>query len=256
MSCYSAGSEGAAVENINPPEANALVQREKDSVAEDGQQEKVAFRNKRKKLNSKWMKGLPRRTSKRLARVEADPPLEVKTSNRARLTDEEAEVNTTENIGKAKVSGETEINTSEDFGKQKEPTDLPLRDVSSLEEHEAVGVEFKEDEKNEKHLNSSLNDLLMDPCIEFAIRTLTGAIPIEDVNTVHDSQVDSLASPNQTSGSSSVLPFGDIWADPCFEFAVKTLTSEIPMEDGSHFQISFQQPLSPSGASGCNSITK
>ncbi|KAI3471118.1 hypothetical protein Pfo_027781 [Paulownia fortunei] len=273
------GSEGVAVKNINLPETNALDQRkiEKTSVAEDRQHENIAHQNKRKKSNSKWM-NLPRRTSKRLACVEADSSLEIKTSNQAREAARpsgEAEVNTFENIGKATLSVKPETNTSGNFGKsnepnkhptkcrteiltknkQKESTILPLGGLSSPEGHEGVGVDFKEDEKHEEHVESTLNDLFMDPCIEFAIKTLTGAIPIEDVNKVQESPVFSLASPNQTSGSSSVLPSGDIWADPCFEFAVKTLTSEIPMEDGSHFQISFQQPLSSSGASGCNSQT-
>lgn len=242
--------ESAAVENINPPETDASggIEKEKESTAEDEQQEKAAVRKKRKK-NSKWMNGLPRRASKRLARVEADPPLEVKTSSRAREAarlPDEAEVNTDDTTGKSKLS---EVNTSEDLDKQKEATtNLPVGNLSSAEEHECASVDLKQDEKNEKKLDSSLNDLFMDPCIEFAIKTLTGAIPLEEVSKICDSSV---ASPVQASASSSVLPFSDIWADPCFEFAVKTLTSEIPTEDGSHFQISFS-----SGTTGCNSIAK
>ncbi|XP_047957768.1 uncharacterized protein LOC125203465 isoform X2 [Salvia hispanica] len=176
-------------------------------------EEKAASLKKRKK-NSKWMNELPRRSSKRLARVEADPPLDVET------------------IGKSKLSGSTEMSNSENLNQHEEAsTKFPLEDVSSAEEHEC----------DEKKLESSLNDLVMDPCIEFAIKTLTGAILIEDVNKMHE------ASPIQASASSSALPFSDIWGDPCFEFAVKMLTSEIPVEDGSHFQIAFQQLLSSSG---------
>ncbi|KAH6770865.1 hypothetical protein C2S52_015668 [Perilla frutescens var. hirtella] len=245
---------GAAVENINPPETDASgqIRKEDDSKAEDQQQEK-----KRKK-HSKWMNGLPRRSSKRLARVEADPPLEVKSCSRAagaRLSDK-AGVDTKEAIEKSKLSGKTEvIITSENFDKQeKASTSSPLGDLSSAEDHECASADLKEDEKNDKNINSSLNNLFMDPCIEFAIKTLTGAIPLQDVNKILDGPV---ASPAQASTSSSVPPSSDIWADPCFEFAVKTLTSEIPMEDdGSHFQISFKQPLSSSGATGCNTTVK
>lgn len=187
------------------------------------------------------MNDLPRRSSKRLARVEADLPLEEpKTSSRARAAAtliDEAKADTNLAIDKSKVSGNTEVDTSENL--KEVSTDLPAADLSS------ASVDLKEDEKN---LESSLDDLLMDPCIEFAIKTLTGAIPLEDVDKVRETRAGSVASPVQASASpsSSALPFNDIWADPCFEFAVKTLTSEIPFEDASHFQIAFHQPLSSS----------
>ncbi|KAG6382670.1 hypothetical protein SASPL_110726 [Salvia splendens] len=194
-------SEGECIDPSHT-DASAQIEKENDSVAED--EEKAASLKKRKK-NSKWMNELPRRSSKRLARVEADPPLDVET------------------IGKSELSGSTEMKKHEEAS-----TNLPLEDVSSTEEHEC----------DEKKLKSSLNDLVMDPCIEFAIKTLTGAIPIEDVNKMNE------VSPIQASASSCALPFSDIWADPCFEFAVKMLTNEIPVEDGSHFQNAFQQLLS------------
>ncbi|KAL1550763.1 hypothetical protein AAHA92_18689 [Salvia divinorum] len=204
-------SEGECIDAPPQTDASVQIEKENDSVAED---EDKAASLKKRKANSKWMSGLPRRSSKRLARVEADPPLDI------------------EAIGKSKLSSRTEMNNSENLDKHKEgSTNLPLEDVSSAEEHEC----------DEKKLKSSLSDLVMDPCIEFAIKTLTGAIPIEDVNKMHE------ASPIQASASSSVLPFTNIWADPCFEFAVKMLTSEIPVDDGSHFQITFQQPCSSSG---------
>lgn len=218
MSC--GGAEGATAESINPPEADASAQVEKQNGSMAQDKEKASLRKKRKK-NSKWMNELPRRTSKRLAGVEADPSLEV------------------DSIGKSKLSGKTEVKNSENVDKQKEAsTNLPLADLSSAEEQE----------RDEEKLKSSLNDLFMDPCIDFAIKTLTGAIPLEDVNKMHE------ASPIQA--PSAALSLSDFWADPCFEFAVKTLTSEIPMEDGSHLQIAFQQSLSSSGTSGCNSIAK
>ncbi|KAK4436312.1 Methyl-CpG-binding domain-containing protein 13 [Sesamum alatum] len=232
-------SQGAAVKNIN-------------TEAEARQNGNMSQQTKRRKSNSKWANDLPRRSSKRLARAEADPSLERKTSNQATepaTLPSEAETITSGSFcnsyesNKHRMKDRTETPTN---NKQKESADSPLGDHASvLEEREDVAIDFKEDGKHERNLDSSLNYLLMDPCIEFAVKTLTGAIPIEDVNKVDDSP---------TSGSSSALPSVDIWADPCFEFAVKTLTGEIPFENSSHFQISLQQPQSSSGASGCNSL--
>ncbi|KAL0452508.1 UNVERIFIED_CONTAM: Methyl-CpG-binding domain-containing protein 13 [Sesamum latifolium] len=242
------GSQGAAVKHIN-------------TLAEARHNENMSQQTKRKKSNRKWANDLPRRSSKRLARAEADQLLERKTSKQATelaTLSGEAETITSGSFGnscepnKHRMKDRTETPTND---KPKESADLLLGDHASvLEEREDVAVDFKEDGKHERNLDSSLNDLLMDPCIEFAVKTLTGAIPIEEVNKVDDSPVSSLASPNQTSGSSFVLPSVDIWADPCFEFAVKTLTGEIPFENSSHFQITLQQPQSSSGASGYNSL--
>ncbi|KAL8519362.1 hypothetical protein ACS0TY_010336 [Phlomoides rotata] len=292
-----AGDESIkSVENSNSLEANAIGQtEEKDSSAgEDQKQENVTTQNKRQRSKRKSMDGLPRRTSKRLARMETDSPLELETSNGAtKAASEKTQVHTLENTGKS------EINTCGDFGKQKEPISGPLKDISFVEEHEAStiinttgksetyisgdfgkqeevtnvplrDIDLKEDDKNRKDLDSkeddkdrkaleskeddksrkdldlkeddmnikdlnlSLKDLLMDPCIEFAIKTLTGAIPLEDATKVLD---------NLTPGSSYAPPSGDIWADPCFEFAVKTLTSEVPTEDAPLYSLSSHQDV-------------
>lgn len=221
--------ESDAGESINPRETDASGQiRKENDTTPVQQQDKAAAQNKRKK-HSRWMNDLPRRSSKRLARVEADPPFEeAKSSSGARAAAtliDEAKVDSNLAIDKSEVPGKTEVDTSED-----------LKEAS---------IDLKEDEKN---LESSLDDLLMDPCIEFAIKTLTGAIPLDDVSKIHKTRAGSVASPvlASASSSSSALPFSDIWADPCFEFAVKTLTSEIPVEDAAHFQIAFHQPLSSS----------
>ncbi|KAL0304244.1 UNVERIFIED_CONTAM: Methyl-CpG-binding domain-containing protein 13 [Sesamum radiatum] len=273
-----AGSEGAGEKNVDMPVTKGSEHKEKENgtMGEEQEHESLLCQNKRKNSNSKWTSELPRRASKRLARVEVDPPLEVKTSDKAGAEAAlscEPEVYTSKSVVKAGQSDEPDIDTTGKFDRCNNPEELPSkcktenptdreqkepviqRNLSSLKEHKDVGIDCKEESKDEKHLDSSLKDLLMDPCIEFAVKTLTGAIPIEDVNKLSDSPVSSLASPNQTSSSSSMLPSGDIWADPCFEFAVKMLTSETPAEDGSQWRVSFQQPLSSSGAGGCNSLT-
>ncbi|KAL0299502.1 UNVERIFIED_CONTAM: Methyl-CpG-binding domain-containing protein 13 [Sesamum radiatum] len=272
------GSEGAGKKNVDTPVTNGFEHKEKENGTMDEEQEheSLACQNKRKNSNSKWTSDLPRRASKRLARVEVDPSLELKTSDKAgaeAALSGEPEVKTSKSVVKAGPSDEPNIDTTGKFDRCNNPKQLPSkcktenptdheqkepviqRNLSSLKDHKDVGVDCKEENKDEKHLDSALKDLLMDPCIEFAVKTLTGAIPIEDVKKLSDSPVSSLASPNQTSSSSSMVPSGDIWADPCFEFAVKMLTSETPAEDGSQWRVSFQQPLSSSGAGVCNSLT-
>ncbi|KAL0341065.1 UNVERIFIED_CONTAM: Methyl-CpG-binding domain-containing protein 13 [Sesamum radiatum] len=261
---------GASLVNADAAEANYVEQRarEDDSMAED-LLDKLPQENGKKKHESRPSRNKRLADSKLRNNVfsdhslqsEADQSLERKTSKQATeqaTRSGEAETITSGSFGnsyepnKHRMKDRTETPTN---NKQKESADLLLGDHASvLEEREEIAVDFKEDGKHERNLDSSLNNLLMDSCIEFAVKTLTGAIPIEEVNKVDDSPVSSLASPNQTSGSSLVLPSVDFWADPCFEFAVKTLTGEIPFENSSHFQISLQQPQSSSGASGCNSL--
>ncbi|XP_020549037.1 methyl-CpG-binding domain-containing protein 13 isoform X1 [Sesamum indicum] len=272
------GSEGAGKKNVDTPVTNGFERKEKEkgTMGEEQEHESLLCQNKRKNTNSKWTSDLPRRASKRLACVEVDPSLEVKTSDKAGAEAAlscEPEVNTSKSVVKAGQSDEPDIDTIGKFDRCNNPKELPSkcktenptdneqkepvvqRNLSSLKDHKDVGVDCKEENKDEKHLDSSLKDLLMDPCIEFAVKTLTGAIPIEDMDKLGESPVSSLASPNQTSSSSSMLPSGDIWADPCFEFAVKMLTSETPAEDGTQWRVSFQQPLGSSGVGGCNSLT-
>lgn len=87
------------------------------------------------------------------------------------------------------------------------PTNNKLKDLDILPS--------RDDEKIGEHLESSLYDLLMNPCIEFAIKTLSGVIPIEDMNEVKDSPVPSNPSPHQISDSdfSSVLAPADLWSN-------------------------------------------
>ncbi|KAK6155743.1 hypothetical protein DH2020_009991 [Rehmannia glutinosa] len=258
--------KGAAEKNINMPERNESEQREtvNNSMGEGQQHENLARQKKRKTPNNKCTSDLPRRTSKRLARVEVDQSLEIKTSNKAGASatlSGEAEVNTTKNVGKSGPSDEPQIDITGKSGNDSnehrakcktENSTNNIQEKPITHANKGVGADCKQEENHDKNLDSSLKNLLMDPCIEFAIKTLTGAIPIEEVTKVGESSVSSLSSP----ASSSVLPSGDILADPCFEFAVKMLTGEMPVEDSSRYQISFQQPVvGSSRAVGCNSST-
>ncbi|KAI3783980.1 hypothetical protein L1987_43071 [Smallanthus sonchifolius] len=92
------------------------------------------------------------------------------------------------------------------------------------------------DTKPDSSINFSMNDLWTDPCIEFAVKTLTGAIPVTDLN-----KVENFTAPSE-------VPVQEFWNDPCIEFAVKTLTGAIPVgEDGYllHRPASSSSPQGP-----------
>ncbi|KAL3645282.1 hypothetical protein CASFOL_010462 [Castilleja foliolosa] len=201
---------GSEEKTISLPESIDLEQREKksNSTREGRHPKNLARQKKRKNPNSNFTPNLPCRASKRLARVENEHPSpEIKTSDKSGVSDT--------------PSGKTEVTTSKDIGKSGPLDEKPTND----EKNPIISHACKEDEKHGKNLDSSLEGLLMDPCIEFAVKTLTGAIPIEEVNKVGECSV------NQCPASSTTikLPSDNIWADPCFEFAVKMLTGEMPL---------------------------
>lgn len=120
--------------------------------------------------------------------------------------------------------------------------------LSEEEQGEKEKLEFVSKEKErsneidaifESSTNFSMEDLWQDPCIEFAIKTLTGVIPIGE-----EKQAD------KNSGSSAEISFSDIWTDPCIEFAVKTLTGAIPLDEEPSIQNLFQQQVSSSDTQG------
>ncbi|KAI3757615.1 hypothetical protein L6452_05157 [Arctium lappa] len=74
-------------------------------------------------------------------------------------------------------------------------------------------------------MNFCLNDFWTDPCIEFAVKTLTGAIPFGDLNKADNFAATPLE-----------VPLEELWTDPCIEFAVKTLTGAIPVGEENYLQ--------------------
>ncbi|KAL2527264.1 Methyl-CpG binding transcription regulator [Abeliophyllum distichum] len=262
------GLESAEMNNDNTLETNNLEQRVKQNESVTGdlpdmqlqvnrmeQHENRTNPKKQKRMNGKTLGDLPRRTSERLAKIEVDRSVEVKTRNEARPVSSlsgETDVNGTNKFcNRGSSNGIEKFKTeNSDDNKQKSSAILPLGDLSPPKM--LAGDDCKGGEKQEMPIDMSFNDLLKDPCIEFAIKTLTGAIPIDDVNKVNDSSVSTLPSSSAISVSSSDLPAGDVWADPCFEFAVKTLTGEIPTVDNSHVKNS--SPLGSSEISRDNSL--
>lgn len=84
--------------------------------------------------------------------------------------------------------------------------------------------------------DSTLADLWKDPCIAFAIKTLTGdtlhlpnntAAISSDHNTNHATFLPE--TPENANTVSTESPGMDMWKDPCIDFAIKTLTGAIPI---------------------------
>ncbi|KAL6979608.1 hypothetical protein U1Q18_021263, partial [Sarracenia purpurea var. burkii] len=79
--------------------------------------------------------------------------------------------------------------------------------------------------------------------------------PLEDYSVLEDQQVRQGTEKKDENPESQLLyPFEDSWSDPCLEFAFKTLTGEIPIEDNFAIQGYFQQQVGGSHAQreGCS----
>ncbi|XP_023552462.1 methyl-CpG-binding domain-containing protein 13-like isoform X2 [Cucurbita pepo subsp. pepo] len=168
---------------------------------------------------------------------------------------------------------------------------LPSEDV--LEKH--VGQVESDDKADVKKqgplLKLPMEDLLTDPCIAFAVKTLTGDVfdasisseaslmpnnidrpfvaftPNERRNLESENKLnEKLPSPElpvtrvgkvennnivEKLDSTLKLPVGEIWADPCIEFAIKTLTGEIPLVNNPDIEDYFHQ-FAPSKTEGTN----
>lgn len=120
----------------------------------------------------------------------------------------------------------------------------PLDLTKSKNPENSLTESKNENTKQEESLvDLPMDDLLSDPCIAFAIKTLKG-----EFETPNASEVSSLGSNKEIEGnikqeniaiaenSSKLgekpeppleLPSENIWQDPCIEFAIKTLTGAI-----------------------------
>ncbi|CAI0403573.1 unnamed protein product [Linum tenue] len=106
----------------------------------------------------------------------------------------------------------------------------------------------EEGEAGKLPLDAPLGELWEDPCIAFAIKTLTGSLDDLPMGSNNNGLGDSasskehLATPeisipepepinhSQNPVSPAGLSAAYTWADPCIEFAIKTLTGAIPLE--------------------------
>ncbi|XP_019192138.1 PREDICTED: methyl-CpG-binding domain-containing protein 13 isoform X1 [Ipomoea nil] len=247
-------------EEVVPPAGKEVVEKHGHKI----------IHKKRKKLRNNKMASLPCRTSKRLAGIEADASLELKTYNQgsqAGATKQQKgqtkAVVTNNNLNEGIERPKTGNAANEK--KQEDDATLPLKKLHSPDpdgNDREVGPNSKDGEKTEitpesSSSSSCVKDMWMDPCIDFAIKTLTGAIPIGDEKKVDETPQSSLSCSSAGNPQSSVeLPFGgDIWADPCFAFAVKTLTGkEIPITDDLSAQKVLEQQCSATGPQITNGL--
>ncbi|KAK7813874.1 methyl-cpg-binding domain-containing protein 13 [Quercus suber] len=260
---------------------------------------------------------LPRRASKRLAGLDVDPTLELKTSRARRVVGKlssEAGASTppssspggmahweSQQQGQLKAGMEAEINFSssksikvleesinskhtfaehtgkieretKDDQKQESSAVLPIRNLAILEHAGMVEKVNQDNEKPDIPIDLPSMDLWSDPCIQFAIKTLTGvgvdspkgtelaqvsnnrqqakkvetAINGPSYSAEHAEKVGNNCKDYEKPGSPLDMDFGDLWRDPCIEFAVKTLTGAIPVDCVLDIQDSFQTQQSSS----------
>ncbi|KAJ6761312.1 hypothetical protein OIU79_026027 [Salix purpurea] len=267
-------------------------------VGETRKEIKRAGLRKSKKKNDI---NLPRRTSKRLAGIPLAPTPELKAITRVRRAAVEQSNEIIASTSEQASCGDldTELNTKNAFDTSKS-TEMPM--VSNESEHGIVDMEYagdagsgKEGDKKDgcavvsslgklasaEHIgkietaNNSgekpglpfdlpLEELWQDPCIAFAIKTLTGASVDSDSIKVSpgssNNEFVGMAALDEHAGKEDIgssgnlfvpehargvetsnkadekpvsplnLPFADAWSDPCIEFAIKTLTGAIPLD--------------------------
>ncbi|XP_022736128.1 uncharacterized protein LOC111289389 isoform X2 [Durio zibethinus] len=169
---------------------------------------------------------------------------------------------------------------------------LPLGKAAIPEHSGKVESDDKTSEVPGSLVDMPLADLWTDPCIAFAIQTLTGIpcdtpkisesnsnkcprvlatpevhdereengnrsverqgcgidmpVSVPAIRKEHAGMVEKGHKNDEMPRSSLDTPLADIWADPCIEFAIKTLTGVIPVEHGLGTQDYFQQQPSTS----------
>ncbi|XP_065869949.1 methyl-CpG-binding domain-containing protein 13 isoform X2 [Euphorbia lathyris] len=187
-------------------------------------------------------------------------------------------------------------------GNQVEPQKLSNENAAVSDDAGRIQTDNVDNEKSGLYLDLPLGDLCQDPCIAFAIKTLTG-ISFDNADTVQvstgsnsdfgglatsedhtrkedaefgiltqqgcmaDRPPNNVVTPEQVEeheisnkndekpGSTLNVSFADAWADPCIEFAIKTLTGAIPldrdvvMQDCSQHNASSSQSQESSGMS-------
>ncbi|RDY02702.1 Methyl-CpG-binding domain-containing protein 13, partial [Mucuna pruriens] len=242
--------------------------------------EKAQGKDRQCKKKHKKEINFPRRASKRLAGIKVDPVPELKTRNRARhvAVKQSCEEDTVTNMDKSPNSlldglakqfnspeGGSEIKCkSEEV--QRSDKDKECFSFSPLENNA----------KLDYTLDFPLRELLTDPCIAFAVQTLTGVTFETTKNSQTCSELkggeghgkksndglgDNVFSPpqehagdaktddkakNENAGTFSEKTCDMSWMDPCIEFAIKTLTGTIPVDSDQNPKNCLQQQLSSS----------
>ena len=278
------------------------VLQDKPSV-EVGETKKESKKTGVGKSRKKTDLNLPRRASKRLAGIPLAPTPELKVATRARRAALEPSNEIVASTSEQASCGDpdTELNTKHAFDTSKS-TEIPVD--SNESKHAIVDVEHAGkagsgkqggkkhqydvasppgnlangehagkietystgDEKQGLPFDLPLEELWQDPCIAFAIKTLTGT-SVDDSDSIkvspgssnnefvgmatldkhagkedignngnlsileeHARAVGTSNNADEKPVSPLVLPFADAWSDPCIEFAIKTLTGALPLD--------------------------
>ncbi|KAJ6883017.1 methyl-CpG-binding domain-containing protein 13-like isoform X2 [Populus alba x Populus x berolinensis] len=278
------------------------VLQDKPSV-EVGETKKESKKTGVGKSRKKTDLNLPRRASKRLAGIPLAPTPELKAATRARRAALEPSNEIVASTSEQASCGDpdTELNTKHAFDTSKS-TEIPVD--SNESKHAIVDVEHAGkagsgkqgdkkhqydvasppgnlangehagkietystgDEKQGLPFDLPLEELWQDPCIAFAIKTLTGT-SVDDSDSIkvspgssnnefvgmatldkhagkedignngnlsileeHARAVGTSNNADEKPVSPLVLPFADAWSDPCIEFAIKTLTGALPLD--------------------------
>ena len=278
------------------------VLQDKPSV-EVGETKKESKKTGVRKSRKKTDLNLPRRASKRLAGIPLAPTPELKAATRARRAALEPSNEIVASTSEQASCGDpdTELNTKHAFDTSKS-TEIPVD--SNESKHAIVDVEHAGkagsgkqgdkkhqydvasppgnlatgehagkietystgDEKQGLPFDLPLEELWQDPCIAFAIKTLTGT-SVDDSDSIkvspgssnnefvgmatldnhagkedignngnlsileeHARAVGTSNKSDEKPVSPLVLPFADAWSDPCIEFAIKTLTGALPLD--------------------------
>ncbi|XP_062120449.1 methyl-CpG-binding domain-containing protein 13 isoform X2 [Humulus lupulus] len=268
------------------------------------------------KSKKKKVPELPRRASKRLAGLEVDPVPELKPRTRARRVvveqscDEVAGTDKGSSHGNGVTDASKTAESEEPVGNVKAITNCEKNrgfHVLSLVSQNPPCEQQRNVETSDTKLGVSLelpfNELLTDPCIAFAIKTLTGinfgcsesseVLPGSISSSEHSSanlaseifkveidnkvgrkeecsqdfpsgnmsSLEELSEPETRADEKLVSPIDlpcESWQDPCIEFAIKTLTNDIPVDYDPNIQQYFQQQLSsarPGGSDHDTSLT-
>ncbi|PON86444.1 Methyl-CpG DNA binding [Trema orientale] len=174
----------------------------------------------RHKSKNKKEPNLPRRSSKRLAGVEPEVMSSPVASERAlpnasRNPNEESITSSTNLLDEADPGPEIELQTqlsNTDTSVQAEPLnkmESSYEDLAVPQDQQRMHETQKEEvEKAEPNLSFSFVDYWSDPCLDFAFKTLTGIIPIEDSFVQGDFQPQVDISHNHRNSNLALPDFG------------------------------------------------
>ncbi|KAF8379456.1 hypothetical protein HHK36_028892 [Tetracentron sinense] len=194
--------------------------------------EKPGNRNTRlgpRKSKGKKFLTLPLRASKRLAGLEAERAPELGISDRARRV-------------AVRQSGKLEPSTAMDFA---------LGSGAHSAFHQIDQLKGEPEAECEPHSSGSREVSLDEEPSNKHKKSIVDEAAPEDEGGELKTENKAVEKPD----SPLIFPFGDSWPDPCLEFAIKTLTGAISVEDDLAIQDYFQKQLGTSQAQSNSSFT-